>query len=518
MHASEPPKAVDRLVVCLGDQLNADSRALDGFDAETDAIWMAETVEESEFVWSTQARIAMFLSAMRHFAAEQRDRGRRVLYQRLGDTDAAPALGEALSAALRAVRTGKVVCVRPGAHRIQQMLQRTCRQSGVELEMLEDRHFLSTPARFDEWAEGRKSLRQEYWYRHLRKHTGVLMDGADPAGGDWNFDRQNRQAFPTEGPGEVKAPRSFQPDAITREVLDLVADRFADHPGSCESFDYPVTHEQALAANRDFLHHRLAGFGTFQDAMWEDRPWLYHSRLSAAMNLHLLDPRKVIEDAEAAWRDGDVPLNAAEGFIRQILGWREYVRGVYWRFMPDYLERNALDAEADLPGFYWTGRTEAHCLGQCITQTLQLGYAHHIQRLMVTGTFAMMLGVRPQEVHRWYLAVYVDAVEWVELPNTLGMSQFADGGVMASKPYAATGKYIRRMGNYCNACRYDPETRCGEDACPFTTLYWDFLLRNRETVGQFGRMGLALKNLDRLDAAEKRQIRRAGDALREQMR
>ncbi len=508
---------VDRLVVCLGDQLDGDSPALDGFDAETDAIWMAETVAESEYVWSSQARIAMFLSAMRHFAVDQRDRGRRVLYQRLDADGAAKSLGQALAETLRRTRVGRVVCVRPGEYRLKQMLEETCRDARVELKIFADTHFLSTPAEFDDWADQRKSLRQEYWYRHMRKRSGVLMDGDEPVGGEWNYDKENRAGFADDGPGRIKAPRSFGPDAITREVLDLVADRFADHPGSCKGFDYPVTHAQALAANRDFLHHRLAGFGTFQDAMWTDRPWLHHSRLSASLNLHLLSPRKVVQDIEAAWRDGHVPLNAAEGFIRQVVGWREYVRGIYWRFMPEYLDRNILATGADLPEFYWTGLTEARCLAQCIDQTLRLGYAHHIQRLMITGAFAMMLGVVPQQVHRWYLAVYVDAIEWVELPNTLGMSQFADGGVMASKPYAATGKYIRRMSNYCHDCRYDPEYRCGPDACPFTTLYWDFLLRNEQTLRSFGRMGLALGNLDRLEVGQKRQIRRAGDALRERL-
>jgi deoxyribodipyrimidine photolyase-related protein len=300
-------------------------------------------------------------------------------------------------------------------------------------------------------------------------------------------------------------------------VLELVNARFAAHPGSLESFDWPVTPTDARAALDDFLAHRLVNFGRYQDAIWTGEPWLHHSRLSQALNMKLLDPRDVVAGAERAWRAGRVPLEAAEGFIRQVIGWREYVRGVYWHFMPGYADRNALGAELPLPNLYWTAATEMNCLRDALGQTLEHGYAHHIQRLMVTGLFAMLLGVRPQDVHRWYLAVYVDAVEWVELPNTLGMSQFADGGVMASKPYCASGAYIDRMSNACRGCRFDPKQASGSDACPFTTLYWDFLARHRKLLARNQRMAMQLKNLGRKDAGEMRTIRRQADALRDDL-
>jgi deoxyribodipyrimidine photolyase-related protein len=265
-----------------------------------------------------------------------------------------------------------------------------------------------------------------------------------------------------------------------------------------------------------FITARLPMFGPYEDAMWTDQPFLYHSCLSAGLNLKLLDPRRAIAAAESAYRDGKAPLNSVEGFVRQILGWREYVRGVYWRFMPDYGERNALNAELPLPGFYWTGETDMHCLRQCIGQTLEYAYAHHIQRLMVTGLFALLLGVDPAEVHRWYLAVYVDAVEWVELPNTLGMSQFADGGILGTKPYAATGKYIQRMSNYCDDCPFEPAERTRERACPFTTLYWEFLLRHQKLLARNRRMALQVRNLGRLPKEERRRIRKRADAVRAQ--
>ena len=340
------------------------------------------------------------------------------------------------------------------------------------------------------------------------------MDNGEPAGGQWNYDADNRGSFGKSGPEKLRSPKRFKPDALTRRVIDLVSKRFQKHPGSLEQFDWPVTKKDARAALRDFITYRLSNFGVYQDAIWTGEPWLYHSRLSVALNLKLLDPRDVIAAAENAYREGSAPLAATEGFIRQILGWREYVRGIYWRFMPEYAQRNALGADQPLPGFYWTGETDMNCLKDALGQTLEYGYAHHIQRLMVTGLFAMMYGVKPEDIHKWYLAVYVDAVEWVELPNTIGMSQFADGGVMASKPYCATGAYIDRMSNACKTCRYKPKVAHGPDACPFTTLYWDFLARHEKLLKKNPRMSMQLRNLGRKDPGELKKIRRQAETLR----
>jgi deoxyribodipyrimidine photolyase-related protein len=297
----------------------------------------------------------------------------------------------------------------------------------------------------------------------------------------------------------------------------MVGRHFADHPGSLDDFDWPVTPAQGKKALKDFIENRLSLFGAYQDAMWTEKPYLYHSRLSSAMNLKLISPLAAINAAESSHKEKQAPLNAVEGFIRQILGWREYVRAIYWHFMPDYLHMNALGATAPLPGFYWTAETEMHCLHQVIKQTLRYGYAHHIQRLMVTGLFALLLGVKPQDVHKWYLAVYVDAVEWVELPNTLGMSQYADGGIMASKPYVATGKYIQRMSNYCHACRYDPGLSDGDKACPLTTLYWDFLMRHTSFLKNNARMALQIRNLKRLPLDHQQAISRQATKIRNTM-
>jgi deoxyribodipyrimidine photolyase-related protein len=504
------------LILILGDQLDRRSAAFDGFDPAQDAVCMAEVAGESTHVWSHKARIALFLSGMRHFRDELRAREWPVHYRVL-DAHPEVTLAAALDADLARLRPRRLVLVKPGDWRVEQDLRRVVEAAGVDWAEREDRHFYATPADFAGWAKGRKELRMEFFYRWMRQREGVLMDGKAPAGGQWNFDADNRGSFDKRGPGMLPAPRRFLPDATTREVLDLVARRFADHPGSLDAFDWPVTPEDAEAALDDFLRERLALFGTYQDAMWTGEPWLYHARIAAALNLKLLDPRRAVDGAVAAWREGRAPLNAVEGFVRQIIGWREYVRGLYWLRMPAFADDNALGADQPLPAFYWTGDTDMRCLREAIGQTLALGYAHHIQRLMVTGLFSLLLGVRPREIHAWYLAVYVDAVEWVELPNVLGMSQYADGGYMVSKPYCASGKYIQRMGNYCAGCRYKPDRAVGEDACPFTTLYWDFLDRHRARFARHPRTALQWKNLERLPAADLEAIRGQAARLRKDL-
>ena len=504
------------LVLVLGDQLDAGSAAFDGFDPARDCVWMAEVREESTHVWSSKIRTTLFLSAMRHFARDLSARGWRVQYLQLDDAGNPGTLAAALAGSLAALRPASVVLVEPGDWRVRQALLGALHAAGCDHELREDRHFLCSLERFRRHAEGRKQLRMEYFYREMRREQGVLMEGDEPAGGRWNFDEENRAAFGREGPGLVPTPPAFGPDAITQEVLALVDREFPGHPGTLAGFNWAVTRDDALLALRRFIDDRLPSFGLYQDAMWPDSPCLWHSQLSAALNLKLIGPREVVAAAEEAYRAGRAPLAAAEGFIRQILGWREYVRGVYWSQMPGYLELNALGAREPLPGFFWTGDTPMACMADALLQTLRDGYAHHIQRLMVTGLYALLLGVDPAAVHAWYLAVYVDAVEWVELPNTLGMSQAADGGLMASKPYIASGKYIERMsaGSYCRQCRYDPAQRTGERACPFTTLYWNFLIEHEERLARNPRTVMQVRNLARVDDATRSAIRALAADLR----
>lgn len=522
------------LVVVFGDQLDEQSAVWDGFDPQQDAVWMAEVAEESTHVVSHKVRIALFLSAMRHFRDVLRDQGKTVIYRSLEDDDNSGSLAEEFKKTLRSLRPSRVIGVQAGEWRVDQAIQTVIQECGAVWEARPDHHFLCSREAFARHASGRKQLRMEFFYREMRREHRVLMDGDQPVGGNWNYDAENRQSFDSDGPSGLSMPIGFSPDAITREVFTQIEKRFPKHPGQLTHFDWPVTRSQARLVLEDFLKHRLPQFGRYQDAMWapgtdsnagvdlwsqEDRalganPYLYHSRLSVALNLKLLTPREVVKAAEEAYRSGRAPLASVEGFIRQILGWREYVRGVYWQWMPAYVEWNALNADQPLPALYWTASTEMNCMRHVVQQVLDFGYAHHIQRLMVTGLFALLLGVRPREVHEWYLALFVDAVEWVELPNTMGMSQHADGGRMASKPYIASGNYIQRMSNYCDGCRYRASRAVGADACPFTTLYWDFLMRHEAFLAKNPRMTMQIRNLRRLSAQDRGDIQRQADQVR----
>ncbi len=353
----------------------------------------------------------------------------------------------------------------------------------------------------------------EGFYRTMRRKLGLLMDGDKPVGGAWNFDKQNRAALGKRQLA-IPEPRCFPPDAVTAGAIRDVQRHFPQSPGRLEHFEYPVTSRQALAALDDFVEHRLARFGTFQDAMLAGQPVLFHSRLSGLLNLHLLDPRVVLSRVVGAFEAGAAPLNAAEGFVRQIIGWREFVRGIYWHEMPAYAEMNALGADLPMPRFFWTGETDMRCVAESVRTLIDHAYVHHIQRLMVLGQFALLLGVRPYDVHRWHMSMFWDAIDWVSLPNALGMSQYGDGGIAGTKPYAASGNYINRMSNYCSGCRYDPKASLGENACPFTTLYWDFLARNRRKLSDNRRLRFSYQNLDKKDRSEVAAIRRRANEIK----
>ncbi|AVP99972.1 cryptochrome/photolyase family protein [Ahniella affigens] len=498
----------------LGDQLSEADLYATGFDPAKDWVLMVEAKAESTYVWSTKPRTLMFLAAMRHFAEELTAKGARVLYQRLDAPQHTGSLLGELDRALAWLQPAALHLIEPGEWRLRAAI--VALQS-VPVRMHEDPHFLCSHAAFAAHAKARKQLRMEYFYREMRARERVLLgkDGKTPEGGAWNFDHDNRGSFDARGPGLLPPPEFVPPDAITLAAKAAIDQVLPDHPGDTEDFAWPVTRADALTSLDRFIRQRLPLFGQYQDAMWTGETWLYHSHLSAALNLKLLNPREVIAAAEAAYHRGDAPLSSVEGFIRQILGWREYVRGIYWRFMPQYLERNALSAHEPLPEWYWTGNVAMRCLSDVITQTLKHGYAHHIQRLMVTGLYALLLGVDPKAVHGWYLAVYVDAIEWVELPNTLGMSQYADGGIMASKPYIASGKYIQRMSNYCQHCPFNPALAVGVKACPFTTLYWHFIDQHRDMLKANPRLAMQVRNLDRFSADALTAIRERATAIRQ---
>lgn len=491
------------LVIILGDQLNLDNPALEEFDAAQDQVLMVETAGEARHVWSHKARIALFLSAMRHFAETLRTHGIPPIYLRLGEHDFTH-LADAWIFYMAQLRPQKLIVCEPGEYRVQQMLEACAKQQGVPLAVRDDTHFICSKADFKRWAGNSKSLRMEFFYRNMRKQHGVLMEAGKPVGGDWNYDAENRQSFGKQGPQNIPSSPQINVDNMTHEVFADVEHHFSDHPGRLRNFCWPVTREEALAFLDDFIANKLADFGPHQDAMWQGdvSPYLWHSLLASSLNLKLLNPREVIAAAEQAFRQRNLPLASVEGFIRQILGWREFIRGVYWLDMPALGESNHYQHQRALPVWFWTGNTHMNCLRQTIQQTMDYGYAHHIQRLMVTGLFGLLAEINPREVEAWYLAVYVDAVEWVELPNTAGMALYANGGRFTSKPYVASGAYIKRMSNYCVGCRYKPEVKTGADACPYTTLYWHFLIKHYDSFAGNPRTALMAKNVTRMHPDE----------------
>ncbi|MEO1116801.1 MAG: cryptochrome/photolyase family protein [Pseudomonadota bacterium] len=503
------------LILILGDQLDAGHPALPAADPARDHVLMIECAEESTHVWTHKHRITVFLAAMRHYAEWLRDTGWTLTYR---DLDAGLArIVDGLDDAIDALKPEAVWVVRPGEWRLLEAIEHHCADAQVNFRLFEDDHFYDGPDAFAAWARGRKSLTMEYFYREQRKRFDVLMDGKEPAGGSWNYDADNRQSFGKAGPRELPDIPHFEPDAITRAVIETVNARFPEHPGQLDNFGWAVTRDDALAALQAFIETRLPLYGRYQDAMWQGEPFLYHALIGASLNVKLINPREAVEAAEQAWR-GDperYPLAAVEGFIRQILGWREFIRGVYWHEMPDYKSRNHFAHERPLPAWFWTGDTRMNCLKQCVSDTLENGYAHHIQRLMVIGNYATLAGLLPADVCDWFLAVYVDAVEWVELPNVLGMALHGDGGVVGSKPYVASGAYINRMSNYCKGCSYSVTQRTGDKACPFNALYWDFLARHREALSTTPRMRMVLKNLDRWSEEDVAAIEATAQAHRD---
>ncbi|MCQ8240434.1 cryptochrome/photolyase family protein [Rhizosaccharibacter radicis] len=500
------------LRIVLGDQLSDDLSALDGAVPD-DLVVMAEVRSECTYVRHHKKKLVLVLSAMRHFAARLREAGLTVRYVALDDPDNSHCLRGEVARAAATFRPDRVVATSPGEWRVLEDMRGWQAALGVPVEILDDERFLCGSRWFRHWVATRQELRMEFFYREMRRHHRLLMEHDAPAGGRWNFDRDNRKPMPAGIAPPV--PPGFEPDDDTRAVMALVDRWFPDHWGDTAGFAFPVTAEQAALALDHFVAERLPSFGDWQDFMREGDPVLFHGLLSFSLNLGLLDPLATCRAVERAWREGLVPINAAEGFVRQIAGWREYVRGIYWLRMPEYGEVNALGADRALPWFYWSGETDMRCMARTIDDTRRNAYAHHIQRLMVTGNFALLAGLDPDAVDDWYMVVFADAYQWVEMPNVRGMALWADGGLMGSKPYAASGAYIHRMSDYCGRCRYDVRRAVGTDACPFNALYWDFLARNAERLRAVPRMAMPLGTLDRMPPPRLAALRaRAAELLR----
>lgn len=504
------------LRLILGDQLSATISSLENA-AANDVILMCEVMEEATYVRHHPKKIAFLFSAMRHFAEELKTNKYKVRYVTLDDPDNTGSFKSEVIRAIKETRATKIVVTEPGEYRLLKVFEDWSTEFGVPVEIRPDTRFLCSINDFKAWAGNRRQLRMEYFYREMRKKHGILIEkNGEPTGGQWNFDKENRKS-PPRG---LRSPKriSHAKDKITKDVLTLVKSRFSDHFGNLEPFHFAITRDQALMELEHFIVKLLPHFGDYQDCMVAGEPYLYHSLISSYLNAGLLLPLEICQMAEKAYRAGKAPLNAVEGFIRQILGWREYVRGIYWRHMPEYGEMNYFDATESLPWFYWSAETKMNCVAEAVRHTRDHAYSHHIQRLMVTGNFALLAGLDVKQVQEWYLAVYSDAYEWVEMPNTLGMSLFGDGGIMGSKPYAASGKYIHKMSNFCDRCPYNPDESTTENACPFNALYWDFMARNQAKLKQNHRLPYVYATWEKFGQEKQKAIRTKASEIIHDMR
>lgn len=488
----------------LWDQLSEFISSLKGYDSKKDIIFMCEVWSEATYVKHHKKKTAFLFSAMRHFAELLKHKGYRVEYTKLDNPNNTGSLKGEVRRLLQKNDFNHVIVTYPGEYRVLEDIKNWENEFGIPIEIREDNRFLCPLDKFVSWAKDRKQLRMEYFYREMRKEYGILMYGNDPIGGQWNYDSENRKP-PKEGL-KIPLPYIGKIDNITQEVISLVSERFKDHFGYVEPFYFAVTRADALKALDQFIEQRLNYFGDYQDAMIQGQPWMYHSHISFYLNCGLLLPLECVQAAERAYHLGKAPLNAVEGFIRQIIGWREYIRGIYWHKMPQYKEENFFGASRKLPKFFWQANSKMNCINQCIKETEKNAYAHHIQRLMVTGNFALLAGIDPDKVNKWYLIVYADAYEWVELPNVTGMILFADGGYLASKPYAAGGSYINKMSNYCKYCSYKVSAKNGPQACPFNYLYWNFLAQNRSKLEKNRRLSMMYKLYDKMSPERQKAI------------
>ena len=496
---------VEKLILILGDQLTEDISSLRELDPGKDVIIMAEVLGEASYVAHHPKKIILIFSAMRSFSDKLRSLGYRVEYSFFDDPQNTQSLSGELIRRAEQFKCSKITVTQPNEWRVIEDLSNV----PLTVEFKEDNRFISRISEFNNWAEGRKQLRMEYFYRDMRRKTGLLMVGEKPVGGKWNYDQENRKPAPDSV--LHTGPKCFSNTEHTKSVINLVSERFSENFGNIANFNFATTQSQAEEALDHFIDKALPDFGAYQDAMMMDQPFLFHAIISPYLNIGLLKPLDVCKKAEKAFLDGRAPLNSVEGFIRQIIGWREYIRGIYFLQGPNYTQNNYLDHNRPLPSLYWGKESGLNCLDQCVKQTEEFSYAHHIQRLMVTGNFALLTGVSPYEIHEWYLSVYIDAFEWVEAPNTIGMSQFADGGVVASKPYVSSGAYINKMSNYCKSCKFKVAEKVGKDACPFNALYWHFLSRNRDKFQGNPRMAQMYRTWDRMNKDHKNNVIKSAD-------
>lgn len=504
------------LRLILGDQLNV--RHSWYRENNPDVVYvMMEMRQEAEYVLHHVQKLIGFFGAMRNFAEALRAGGHNVIYYHFGDPENSGDLVKNLSQLIAAYKFQRFEYQLPDEYRLDEQLKEYCASLDIEFKAYDTEHFLTTRTTLADLFAGKKQFLMETFYRNMRKQYGILMSGNEPMGGKWNFDHDNREKYNAE----VPIPRTYPLNNDVTEILEEIKANNIPHFGTVdpERFLWPLSRKQALLVLDDFIQHRLPWFGTYQDALDDTDAFMFHSRLSFALNTKMIHPLEVVQACVNAWNfDPErISLNQLEGFVRQIIGWREYMRGIYWLKMPDYATLNFFDNQRSLPEWFWTGNTKMRCMQKAIGQSLEHAYAHHIQRLMVTGNFALLAGIHPDEVDRWYLGIYIDALDWVEITNTRGMSQFADGGIVGSKPYCSSAAYINKMGNYCNGCYYNHKEKLSENACPFNTLYWHFHVCNREKLERNPRIGMMYRTWDKMQPDQQEAVLEKAEALLEQL-
>jgi deoxyribodipyrimidine photolyase-related protein len=501
------------LRLILGDQLNL-SHSWFSQKNEHVLYVLMEMRQETDYVSHHIQKVVAFFTAMRELSTALEKEGHRVIYYMLNDPQNKQSLMENLEQLIRENDIAKFEYQLPDEYRLDQQLISFCDQLTIAHEVYDTEHFLSKRNDLQDFFQGKKTYLMESFYRDMRKRYDILMDGNEPITGKWNYDADNRKKMPTDH----QPPPPLVMDRDVTEITDMLADAGVHTIGEVDPkhFIWPINRKEALQVLDYFVDHLLPFFGDYQDAMTPEYWSLYHSRVSFAMNAKMISPMEVVQAAINKWKSNSdiISISQIEGFVRQIIGWREYMRGIYWAKMPEFATLNYFDHTRKLPSWFWNGETKMSCLSHTIKQSLQYAYAHHIQRLMVTGNFALLAGIDPDEVDQWYLGIYIDAIEWVEITNTRGMSQFADGGIVGTKPYVSSANYIDKMSHYCKDCHYDKKVKTGPKACPFNSLYWDFYDRNTEKLSKNPRIGMAYRTWNKMDSEKKTDLlRQAGKYL-----
>lgn len=496
-----------KLRLLLGDQLNTEHNWFTKVDPDCTYL-MAELKQETNYVTHHIQKVVAFFSSMRSFAAFLSDKGHRVIYVKINDPDNPHDLNELILQQVDKTSAEKFEYLLPDEYRLDEQLKEIASTLSIPAESFDTEHFFTTRNTLKDFFAGKKQMVMESFYRMMRKKNNIMMIEGDPEGGKWNYDQSNRKKWK----GTPPIPPFYKPNKDVSGLYEEIQKAGVKTIGTLDpySFNWPTNREESLQVLNYFVENLLIHFGDFQDALHTDQKFLFHSRLSFAMNSKMISPKEVIEKVINHYEKNkdDIDISQVEGFVRQILGWREFMRGIYWKEMPTYKTRNALKNTNPLPDFYWTGDTKMNCLSHAVNQSLEDAYAHHIQRLMITGNYALLTQTHPDEVDNWYLGIYIDAIEWVEITNTRGMSQFADGGIVATKPYVSSANYINKMSNYCEGCYYDHKKKTGESACPFNALYWNFLDAKKDHFKNNPRMGMMLTLLAKKDKKEMDEIRK----------